>query len=459
MDARQRFAAEVGRLRLDAGLSLAKLGAAAHIERSYVHNITAGRRWPSRAVAQGLDIALGADGALFALWSSGDTEPPTRSRGANRQQTGYRSAGAESHHDESRPWRADATHGLDLRSRAFERQALDRPVLDWVIGNSATPVPANRSGRSVADQDVQIAAEMLALFRKLDHLQGAGHVRERAVSYAATEVDDLLSRPPARRSTEIELMAVAAGTCEMIGYQAVDIGANSLALRYYTASIRFSEAAGDRAFGAHLLAANIAHLALHAGHPDDALRVVLAAQREIGAATPPAVRSASFAVEARVHAKMGNEKPCTAALVVAESSLSRSDPEDEPTWIRYFTPAYLKDEIAHCMHDLGLHGQTQRIVRAAVADLDPSRVRRLAIDNALLATSLAESGQVEEACAVGREAVAHACRTHSVRAMLRINDMRRALSRYVGAQGVIDLECIIRDTLPGVGDRWPSQPL
>jgi tetratricopeptide (TPR) repeat protein len=440
-------------------LSLAKLGAAAHVERSYVHNITAGRRWPSRAVAQGLDIALGADGALLALWNRGDAEPPTRSHGAARPQTGHRSAGTDNRYDESRPWRADATHGLDLRLRAFEREALDRPVLDWVIGNSATPVPANRSGRSVAEQDVQIAAEMLAVFRKLDHLQGGGHVRERAVAYAATEVDDLLSRPAAGHSTEIALMAVAAGICEMIGYQAVDVGANNLALRYYIAALQFSEAAGDRAFGAHLLAANIAHLALHAGHPNDALSMVLAAQREIGVATSPVVRSASHAVEARVHARMGNEKSCTAALVAAESSLSRSDPDDEPAWIGYFTPAYLKDEIAHCMHDLGLHDQTQHIVRAAVAELDPSRVRRLAIDNALLATSLAESGQVEEACSVGREAVAQASRTHSVRAMLRINDMRRALSQYDGAEGVFDLECIIRETLPGVGDRWPSQPL
>ena len=78
MDARQRFAAEVARRRTDAGLSLAKLGAAAHIERSYVNNITTGRRWPSHAVAQGLDSALGAQGALLTLWSRGQTAPSTR---------------------------------------------------------------------------------------------------------------------------------------------------------------------------------------------------------------------------------------------------------------------------------------------------------------------------------------------------------------------------------------------
>jgi hypothetical protein len=254
-------------------------------------------------------------------------------------------------------------------------------------------------------------------------------------------------------------MTVAAGTCEMVGYQAVDIGANGLAQRYYLAALGFTHASGDRAYGAHLVAANIAHLALHVGHPEEALRMVHAARHGTPSGASPATRAAFLAVEARAHARLKDEKAATAALTAAETALSDSSPLDEPAWMGYFTPADLEDETAHCMHDLGRHDQTQRIVRAAVADLDPSRVRRLAIDNALLATSLAESGQVEEACSVGREAVAQASRTHSVRAMLRINDMRRALSQYDGAEGVFDLECIIRETLPGVGDRWPSQPL
>lgn len=441
MDARQRFAAEVGRMRADAGLSLAKLGAAAHIERSYVHNITTGRRWPSHAVAQGLDSALGAQGALLTLWSRGQAQPPTRPPQVVRRCNGNWSL------NESRPWRADVSHDPALRSLAFEQATLDRPVLDWVIGNSPTPIPADRSGQWVTDQDVHIAADTLALFRRLDHVHGAGHVRRRAVSYLATEVDDLLSRPPADRSTETALMGVAAGICEMIGYQAVDLGVDGLAARYYIAALRFAEASGDRTYGAHLIAANIAHLALHTGHPNDALRMVLAAQQEINAATSPAVRSARHAIEARVYARLRNEKACTAALIEAESSLSQSDLADEPVWIGYFTPANLADETAHCMHDLGHHAQTQRIARAAVADLDPSRVRRLAIDTTLLATSLAESGQVEEACAVGREAITHASRTRSVRTRLRINDMRRALRRYSYHRDVTALESVVRDVL------------
>jgi hypothetical protein len=347
----------------------------------------------------------------------------------------------------SRLWRADATTDSDLRSLPFAPESLDRPILDWTLGNSAVPIPARRDGPCVTDQDVRMVADMLAMFRKLDHAYGAGQLREQVVHYLATEVGRLLSRPAATPTTEAALMTVAAGICEMVGYQAVDVGADGLAQRYYLAALGFAHASGDRAYGAHLVAANIAHLALHVGHPAEALRMVHAARHGTPAGASPATRAAFLAVEARAHARLKDEKAATAALTAAEIALSSSRTADEPAWIGYFTPADLEDETAHCMHDLGLHDQAQRIVRAAVADLDPSRVRRLAIDTALLATSLAESGQVEEACAVGREAVAHAGRTQSVRTKLRINDMRQALSRYTGHCDVAALEELIRETV------------
>ena len=450
MSARQQFAAEVGQMRTAAGLSLAKLGAAAHVERSYIHNIIGGRRWPSRAVAHALDAALGArvrpilskvpNGRLVQMWDRGRAEPSGRGRAGSDRAAGGR------HHDvELRLWRADAGNKMALRSAMFEPDTLDRPLLDWMIGDCSVPVPAQRSGPRVTDQDVALAADMLATFRKLDHAYGAGQLRTRVVAFLATEINDLLTRRSVNRTVEVELMTVAAGLCEMLGYQAVDIGADGLAGRYYLAALGFTHAAGDRAHGAHLVAANIAHLALHAGRPHDALRMVRIAQHGIRTATSPAARVATHAVEARVYARLGREQDCTSALLNAETMLSRADPADEPAWMRYFTPADLEDEIAHCMYDLGQHDQAQRIARAAVQDLDPSRVRRLAIDTALLAQSLAGAGEVEEACAVARDAVEYASRTHSLRTTHRIGEMRRGLSRFAGQRDVADLEAMIND--------------
>jgi hypothetical protein len=296
----------------------------------------------------------------------------------------------------------------------------------------------------VTDHEVQLATDMTAMFRKLDHAHGAGWLRQQVVNYLATDIGDLLSRPTTDPHTERALMTVTAGTCELAGYQAIDIGADGLAQRYYLAALGFAQASGDRAYGAHLVAVNIAHLALHVGYPIEALRMVRAAQH--GAhRTSPTARASLSAVAARVHSRLKDEKACTASLIAAEGAMSEPDPGDEPDWISYFTPADLEDEMAHCMHDLGHDDRTQHVVRGAVADLDRSRVRRLAIDTALLATSLARSGEVDEACSVARDAVDYSSRTRSHRSELRIHRMRKALRHYADNPEVIALEQYIRE--------------
>lgn len=69
-EARESFALELAALRARAGLSLAELGAAAHLARGYIHHIEHGRRWPSRTVAAALDSSLNGGGALLALWEA-----------------------------------------------------------------------------------------------------------------------------------------------------------------------------------------------------------------------------------------------------------------------------------------------------------------------------------------------------------------------------------------------------
>lgn len=71
-DGRESFASQLAALRSHAGLSLAELGATAHVARGYVHHIEHGRRWPSRSVAAALDSSLSAAGTLLAVWEAAD---------------------------------------------------------------------------------------------------------------------------------------------------------------------------------------------------------------------------------------------------------------------------------------------------------------------------------------------------------------------------------------------------
>jgi hypothetical protein len=345
-------------------------------------------------------------------------------------------------------WQADASGDERLGRMPFATASLDRPAMDWMLNASPTLSASNGSGLVVTEADVQVAESTLVMFRSLDHAHGAGHFRSHVVNYLAAEMTQLLSRPTASPRVSQALMRVAAGMSELAGYQAVDVGANGLALRHYLAGLTFAQAAGDRPYGAHLLAGYIAHLSLHVGQPEGALRMAVVAQRGNALDASPAARAAFAAVEARVHARLQDEAACTSALQRAEEELERSDSAQEPEWISYFSPADLEDEMAHCLFDLGHQAQTQRYVRAAVADLPATRVRRLAIDTALLATSLARSGEVDEACAVGREAVDYAARTNSFRSVLRVRDLLAALTPFDPNPHVTELRDYVRTVLP-----------
>jgi hypothetical protein len=131
--------------------------------------------------------------------------------------------------------------------------------------------------------------------------------------------------------------------------------------------------------------------------------------------------------------------------------LPRADLDDEPPWVRYLTPAYLADEVAHCLFDLGHYDSARREIDQAVAGVGASRVRRLAIDTALLASSLARSGHVDEACARGRDAADLARRTTSMRTVQRVAQLRLDLSGYEHEREVIDLFDYLHEVLPAAG--------
>jgi hypothetical protein len=162
----------------------------------------------------------------------------------------------------------------------------------------------------------------------------------------------------------------------------------------------------------------------------------------------PAVRAALRAILARAQARLGDSAGCSEALCNAEAYLASSAPSAEPAWISYLTPAYLADEVAHCMFDLGCHDTAQREVQQAVNGVGAGRVRRLAIDTALLASSLAAAGRVDEACARGRDAADLAARTGSTRAVQRVAQVHADLIPFHGSPPVTELTDYIRATLP-----------
>ncbi|MFJ6167272.1 helix-turn-helix domain-containing protein [Micromonospora orduensis] len=443
---RHFFGAELRRLRERVNLSQARLGAMICFSADLVRRIETADRFPSREFVEACDRALEAGGALTRLL-------PLLEESRNSENMRATSPSGSGSADTLLPTQLEEKPGVaGMVARVpFQPGVLDRAALDWLNAAAAPRPPVvERPGSPdrVDEEDLHAAETALAMFRQLDHTHGAGRVHAQVQRYIEGELNRLLASTPTSEAVGRHLYTLAAGFFELCGYQAVDTGAHGLAQRRYLRALRLTEAADDRPYGSYLLAVNIGHLALHCGHPEPARRMALTAVRGSDTQATPAVAAALHAVVARTHARLGREDDCLTHLDIAERQLARAKPEDEPAWIGYFDAAYLADEIAHCFHDLGRPQHTQRHLSDALTALSPTHVRRLAIDTALLASSLAAAGRIDEACATAREAADHAARTTSHRCIQRIVEVQADLEPYRCEPEVRQFGEYVRHRLP-----------
>ncbi|MFJ7244539.1 helix-turn-helix domain-containing protein [Kitasatospora sp. NPDC098652] len=324
--------------------------------------------------------------------------------------------------------------------------AVDALIGDWAAVN-AGPSPAATS-LWVTGEEIAVAEGMLGMFRQLDHTHGARHHWRQVSSYIDNELDALLRRPAADEHVARQRAQLTVGFCELAGYQAVDTGNPDRAQDYYQRALTLTTATNDQAYGAYLVAVNLAHLALHRGHPQTALRWAASAHAAAGTTASPSTRAAITAVLARANARLLREHEATALILEAEQLLNTADPHDEPPWIRYFTHAYLADEAAHCLHDLGRAPAARTQLTDALHGVGADRVRRRAIDAALLAATWLRSSDLDQAVAAGRDAVAFAARTGSGRCVERVAGLLADMRHHGDYAPVRDLRDFVRAVLP-----------
>jgi tetratricopeptide (TPR) repeat protein len=120
-----------------------------------------------------------------------------------------------------------------------------------------------------------------------------------------------------------------------------------------------------------------------------------------------------------------------------------------PPWLGYFDEAYFGAKIAHCFRALG-QGRVAEKYAARSLEMNPDYVRGKAFNMALLASSYALQGEVEQACARGQEAVDLAAGLDSARALAYIRDVLRSLAPYASARQASEFTEYAAGRLPGL---------
>ncbi|MBV9024570.1 MAG: regulator [Streptomycetaceae bacterium] len=375
-------------------------------------------------------------------------------------------------------WRKDTGSQAELRKIAFTPAGLVVPSRDWLIGSPdehvahgpegksagddgplpgvpallAPRVPAQtrgramgrphpprtrerETGRRVTMGDIHALRSVGELFRSLDHAYGGGHARQALVRYLEYEAEPML-RGSYGEALGRRLFAAAADLTRLAGWTSYDIGAHGLAQRYFVQSLRLAQAAGDRVYGGYVLIA-MSRQAVYLGHGREAVQLARVAQQGIGTSAPPVIQALLHAAEARGHGALGEARACAAALARSERALDAACSGDEtPSWARFFDEAQLADEFAHCHRDLREYRTAAQHAERSLQLRDPAYARSRLFCRVVLATARLGLGEVEQACALGTEAMQQAAEMRSMRALEYVRDLGRRLEVHRDAPAV-----------------------
>jgi hypothetical protein len=422
------FGAELRHWRMVRGLSQDELGRLTHDSGSTIGKVEKALRRPTQRRPSDPGSAEDADV---------DVEPASEDLGLGWSPT--LSATVET---VSRLWRADVERRAVVVNAAWVAATFAAPTRDWLL-RRVEPAPSRSDGRQVGRAEVDVLWSMCQTFTDLDHQLGGGHARTTLSHYLTTAVLPMLNGSYDEQ-TGRQLMAAAARLCNLGGFMAFDCGRQGLAQRYYIQALRLTQASGDRSLGAHILA-DMSMQAQYLRDAREALALALAGQRTAQDCGSFATLARCYAMEARAHALLNAPAACGQAMNRAEHALD-SARDDEPRWIRFFTPTQLAAEFLYAANELGHRGEAQRFAPAVLATSQDMR-RRLALATVALASShLAHNREtdsgadIDQACLVLRQAIPVTASLSSPRTLDILNSIRVRLRPHATRPTVMALE-------------------
>jgi hypothetical protein len=331
--------------------------------------------------------------------------------------------------------------GRDMRRRkflmgsAFSAAAFSEPAL-FALTVPPAESTARVAGRRVGMADVEILTEQVTQLRQLDYRFGSGRLREQVVSLLHREANQLLHGTYSEKTSKALLTAVAQAT-KLAGFTAADVGRAALAQRYFIQGLDLAMAAGDRLYAAAVLSemsrmtqtigrnALTEHDRFRNGRQGVALaRAGLAVTQ--GTATP-ALAAELHALEATCLALVGDAREAHRAVLAAQRSYESLRPDGEPPWLALYTEAAFAADLGKCLSCLGEAEQAIKLSAVAVHDYEPWRVRARCFAQTDLACAHLVGGDVEQAAALGRDAVRTAAQVSSARTLDRLRTLQRQL--------------------------------
>jgi tetratricopeptide (TPR) repeat protein len=312
------------------------------------------------------------------------------------------------------PWTADGCR--TALADALERAMIDRRgflvlsggvltgLADQWLSVSPDKIDAALGGRARVDSDVVgWIEERIPMLRRMDDQLGGTQLRQ-VVDAELRLVNGLLADGAYNTVVGSRLYSAAADLGQLAGWVSFDAGLHGAAQRYYVAALHASQAAGNPALGANVLAA-MSYQAVTAGEAPAAIALSESACEGAKQVASPRVTAMLAARQARAYALAGNRQACSSALGRAQAAMSNAgDVASEPGWIYYFDGAELAAQAGACRLMLGQYEAAKKELDHALRIQEPTYTRDRTIYHLRLASTQLKLGDLEHACQLGTDA-------------------------------------------------------
>ncbi|WP_405824482.1 sporulation protein [Streptomyces sp. NBC_00838] len=311
---------------------------------------------------------------------------------------------------------ADFWSDVDRRDvLGFAVSAYAMPVTRWLV-QPADTAAARASGRRVGRTDITSLWKAVSQAQRWDSKYGGGSRKASSATTCLTERAAPLLRGAYNEATGRELCTVTAELARVAAWTAVDMGHHDTAQRHFVQALRLARAGGAVDMGCYVLSTMALQTVLR-GYPNEAVDMAQGAYERAKNTAPRRVLAFAKLMEARGHAKTGDERAATAALIASEALLDRArDDSDEPHWIANVTPARLAADATEIYRDLRLPSAALMWNGRADAMSADAYTRSVGLRLTATATAYLHARELEQAITVAGKAVDLIATVHSARA-------------------------------------------
>ncbi|GAB2882177.1 helix-turn-helix transcriptional regulator [Streptomyces deserti] len=435
-----------------AGLSAAQLGPMVQVSPDVISKIEKGQYKCRRDLAERLDAVLETGGVLTRAWGMVFGDADKRRRDADSARRGQVEGTIQVHQGRmlGRDTPAPLPESLPpVDRRAFlaaTSLAAFAPIdLARLVAPTASPELPKHIRPTELDQ-LRLVADSI---HRWDNAQGGGGLVGDFASRSMEWAVRLLS-VDCPEQLRPELLGSVARLGIVVGATHFDAYAHDEARVAFKISSECAEEAGDWWLRAKTFSF-LSRQATWLGDPDEGLTYAEKGLVRSDRLTPT-IQAMLHSARARAFGKMHDVQGTLAAVGAADDAFARSNPAEDPQWMRYYDEAQHHGDTAHAMFDLAIHkdqdpGRAAQRFATAVAGHSDDYARSRGISRTKLASLIMAKGDPMQAIAIGHQALDDVGRLTSRRAADDLKELRRFAGHHRTLEEAAHLRQRIATTL------------